>query len=305
MGLIMMRKLIAIIFFLVILCIQGHSVAAQTIGVIMTGDIQYYQNIHKAFLDNANQQGIKMIVQKPMPDPMSWTNSVRKLITLGSDVIIAYGAPATLMAMKLTSDIPIVFAGVYNPKAMNMLGKNATGISATVPVKTMLKNLSSIANKSKLGIVLSKAEKDSILQTKAIKKTESKYGYKSVLFNVSKKTNTDKMKGLDVILLTTCSAGMMNIQKVIEVARINKIPTASLIGGAEDAGVVLTISANPVEQGQKLAGIVKRVIGGAKPSNIPVMHPEKFDLCVNLKAAKAIGVDIPPELLKLATRIIE
>jgi putative ABC transport system substrate-binding protein len=98
---------------------------------------------------------------------------------------------------------------------------------------------------------------------------------------------------------------MMNIQKVIEVARINKIPTASLIGGAEDAGVVLTISANPVEQGQKLAGIVKKVIGGTKPSDIPVMNPEKFDLCVNLKAAKAIGVDIPPELLKLATRIIE
>lgn len=300
-----MRTLLLLILILITAGIGGHTASAETIGVIMTGDIPYYQEIHKEFEKSASKQGTKMIVQKPMPDPMSWTNSVRKLITLKSDLIVAYGVPAALTSMKMTSDIPIVFAGVYDPQAMNMIGRNATGISSNVNVKTMLEKLSSLSKKSKLGIILNKAEKDSIMQTKEIKSNEGFYGFQSVLLNVEGKINRSSIKDLDIILFTNCSSGMLNVPDVIEVAASNKILTAALIGGGEKQGVVLTMTANPVEQGQKLAGMVKKILNGSKPSDIPVMHPDKIDININLAEAKAIGIDVPSTLLNIATRVIE
>ena len=68
---------------------------------------------------------------------MSWTNSARKLVAVGSDVIVCYGAPATLAVMSETSDIPIVFAGVYDPQAIGITGKNITGVSSKVSVATL------------------------------------------------------------------------------------------------------------------------------------------------------------------------
>ena len=120
---------------------QGMA-AQKTVGVIMTGDIPYYKQIHQVFTNRMKGQAdIKYVVQSPAPEPMSWTNAARKLVVIGSDIIVAYGAPATLTAMKETSSIPIIFAGVYDPDAMRISGKNATGISSKIPMDKVLGDL--------------------------------------------------------------------------------------------------------------------------------------------------------------------
>jgi putative ABC transport system substrate-binding protein len=300
-----LRNLLLIIFLLFVLGIPCQSASAKSIGVIMTGDIPYYQEIHKAFLDSLNQQDLEIVLQKPMPDPMSWTNAAKKLKTIGVSVIVAYGVPATLTTMKVTSKIPIVFAGVYDPEALRLTGKNATGISSTVSVDMALKNLSGISGMKKLGVILNKSEKDTILQTKKIKKGEASYGYKSVLFSIKSKVNKSKITGVDALLLTTCSTGMLNIKDIIDIARSSKIPTAALIGGGENQGVVLTISADPDEQGKELAGMVNKVLGGTKPSEIPFKKPTKVEMIINLKEANSLGINIPADIKSLATKVIE
>jgi putative ABC transport system substrate-binding protein len=269
-----MHKIMQGILLLMILCIPAHTAFAKSIGVIMTGDIPYYQDIHKAFLDDISgslsQEGIEIVLQKPMPERMSWTNAVRKLMTIGSDVIVSYGAPATLTAMKETSDIPIVFAGVYDPESMRMTGKNATGISSTVSVEKVIRNLSRISKLSKLGVIFSKK----------------------------------KIKDVNALLLTTTSAGMINIKDIVEIARRDKIPTAALMGGGEDAGIVLTIAADPKEQGKELAAMVEKVLGGADPSDITLRKPRQVEIVINLKEAKAMGLRIPADILKSAGRVI-
>lgn len=295
------------ILFLLLLIIAGpfEYASAKTIGVIMTGDIKYYQDIHDAFLKKMNQQGLKIVLQKPMPDAMSWTNTSRKLATLGCDLIIAYGAPATLSTMKETSDIPILFAGVPDPDSMNITGKNATGISSTVSVDIIIKNLMTLSKFSKLGVILSKSEKDTILQTKTIKKNEGKFGFKSVLFTVSNKVKKGLIKDVDALLITSCSAGMMNIKEIIAMSRKDKIPSASLIGGGENEGVVFTMSANPEEQGRELAEMANKVLAGAKPGEIPVKRPQQIEIIINLKEARAMGIDISADLKSSATKVIE
>lgn len=294
-----------IVLLLAVIFTPLNSAFAGKIGVIMTGDIPYYQDIHEAFLDSIDKDGHEIVLQKPMPEAMSWTNTARKLTTIGSEVIITYGAPATLTTMKVTSDIPILFAGVYNPKAMNMTGKNATGISSTVSVEMILKKMKEISKFTNVAVFLNKEEKDSILQAKIVKHSESSLGFTSTLISVKDKINKDSVTGADAILVTTCSSGMLHIKDIIAIGRSNKIQTAALIGGAENDGVILTITADPEEQGKELAEMVNKVLGGTAPSQIPVKNPTRVVTTVNIKEATAIGIEIPAGIKSAATKVIE
>lgn len=279
-----------------LILVPCHSVSAKSIGVIMTADAPYYQEIHKAFADSMGND-VEIILQKPMADPMSWTNAARKLTGLGVSVIVCYGAPATITVQKETSDIPIIFAGVYDPESMSLVGKNATGVSSTVPVDDIIKHLNSIKKIAKLGIIFSKSEKDTIIQVRDIKKAEGTYGFESVMLAVGDKINKDDIKGVDGIFLTSCSTAMLNIKDVIEAARKDKIPTAALFKGGENAGVVLTLAANPDEQGKALSEMVKQVLGGSKPSDLSMKQGKKIDLIINSKEAKTLGLTVPAKLL--------
>jgi putative ABC transport system substrate-binding protein len=293
-----------VILFVVLMLISGTSAFAKTVGVMMTADIEYYRDIHKAFINNLGKD-VDVVLQKPMPDPMSWTNAARKLTGIGADVIVSYGAPATLTLLKETSDIPIIFGGVYDPESMSMTGKNATGISSTVPVEKALKALGETSKVSKLGIVFSKSEKDTILQVRDIKKNEGSAGFQSVLFSVADKVNKDELKGVNALIVTTCGVAMGNVKDIIEAARREKIPTAALMEGGENSGIVITVSADPEEQGAAISEMVKKILGGAKPSEISLRQAKKIDMVINNKEAKTLGLTLPAGILSSATRVIE
>jgi putative ABC transport system substrate-binding protein len=292
------------IFAHVMIAVLCNAVFASKIGVIMTGDIQYYQDIHNAFLKNFKHEH-EIVIQRPMPNPMSWTNAARKLVNIGSDMIIGYGTPATLTTMKVTSDIPIVFAGVYDPKAMKIGGKNATGVSSTVSVKEILKTLKILSKGSKLGVILGKSEKDTILQTRQIKKDAASVGFESVLFAIKSSVDKNKIKGVDAILLTSCSAAMLQIKDIVDIARRDKIPLVAMIGGGENAGVLITVSADPKEQGEKLAVAVNKILEGTNVSAIAIEEPKQIQTTINLKEAQTIGLNIPAGIKNSATNFIE
>lgn len=298
-----------IIFFL--LTVNSAFAGPRIIGVVMTGNIPYYQDIHKAFIEEMNRSGImtkediQIIVQKPAPDPMSWTNAIRKLVTFDATIILTYGAPITLTALNETSQIPLVFAGVYDPEAINITKKNATGISSKVPIATVLKNLKSISNFSSLGIVYNDTEKDTVAQAEEVKQLEEKFGFTSTMFNIKHRGDEAKIKNVDALYMTTSCAAMYCVNNIVGIARRGNIPTATTIGGGEDIGVLLTIAADPEEQGMRAAQIMAKVLNGATPSSIPIEQPKKVYMVVNLKEAKTLGLKIPFGILTSATRVIK
>ncbi|MBI5665560.1 MAG: ABC transporter substrate-binding protein [Nitrospirae bacterium] len=299
----MIRNILFIAVALVLVFVT-QSACAKTVGVIMTADIEYYRNIHKAFTDEVGKD-VEIVLQKPTADPISWTNAVRKLTGIGASVIVCYGAPATLTAMKETSDIPIIFAGVYDPASMNILGKNATGVASTVPVDSIIKALNDIKKISKLGVIFSKSEKDTIIQVRDIKKSEGAMGFQSVLISVSEQVNKDEIKGVDALFVTTCGVCMSGIKVIVEAARRDKIPTAAMMGGGEDEGITLTLSADPKEQGLAAAEMVKKVLAGAKPGELKVKQPNSIKTIVNLKEAKALGLNVPAAVSGVADKVIQ
>lgn len=296
---------------ILVLFSQSQALAAEkTIGVIMTGNIPYYRDIHKAFTEALSSEGfgpgnVEIVLQSPNPEPMSWTNAARKLIAVGADIIVSYGAPATITAMNQTSDIPIVFAGVYDPVSIGLAGKNATGISSKVPVASLIKNLKSISNFSTLGVLYSESEKDTVLQANEIRQLEGGLNYRSVRFNIKKMEDTSRIANIDALFLTTGCAAMHCVNNIIDVARKAKIPTASTIGGGESAGIILTISANYQEQGKEAARLASRVLKGARPSDLPIQQARKVDMIINLKEASDMGLKVPFDLLTSATKVIK
>ena len=185
------------------------------------------------------------------------------------------------------------------------MGKNAAGVSSKVPVASLVKNLRSISNFATLGIVYSDSEKDTVLQANDVKQLEASFGYKSIRFNVKKADDVAKIANVDALFLTTGCAAMHCVSNIIGTARKAKIPTGTTIGGGEGSGIILTLSANPQEQGREAAKIAARVLKGAKPASIPLEPPKKIDLIINLKEATDMGLKIPFDLLTTATRVIK
>lgn len=291
---------VAAVFFY----LPSGASAEKTIGVIMTGDIPYYHSIHRAFLDGIPKGEYKIVLQTPAPEPMPWANAARKLVAIGSDIIVAYGSSATLTAMKETSNIPIIYAGVFDPQGMNITGKNATGISSEVSYAVLLGHLSEISKFSKLGVVFNKSEKDTILQVREIKDLEGKIGFLSVLFDAGQKGFASQIGGVDALLLTTSSAAMAGIDSVMGAAREKKLASASAIGGGERSGVIVTMTADPGEQGREVARMVAKIAQGARPSDIPPVKPKSIDMTVNAKEAENLGFTVPSGLHGKATRVI-
>jgi putative ABC transport system substrate-binding protein len=284
--------------------------AEKTIGVILTGSIPYYKEVHKAFVESLASSGfgpgrVEIVLQTPNPEAMSWTNSARKLVAIGSDVIVCYGAPATLAVMSETSDIPIVFAGVYDPQATGITGKNTTGVSSKVSVATLIKNLKNIAKFSTLGVIYSDAEKDTVLQVNEVKQLEANFEFRSTKINFKKSDDVSKIKNVDALFLTTGCAAMHCVNNIIGTARKAKIPTVTTIGGGENNGIILTIAANPAEQGREAAERAVKILNGAKPSSLPVELPKKIDMIINIKEANDMGLKIPFDLLSAATKVIK
>ena len=207
--------------------------------------------------------------------------------------------------MNETSDMPIVFAGVYDPQSVGITGKNTTGASSKVSVATLIKNLKSIAKFSTLGVVYSDAEKDTVLQANEVKQIEGNFGFSSSKINFKRTEDVAKIKNVEALFLTTGCAAMHCVNNIIGTARKAKIPTATTIGGGENNGIMLTIAANPAEQGREAAERVAKILKGASPSSLPVEQPKKIDMIINIREANDMGLKIPFDLLSAATKVIK
>jgi putative ABC transport system substrate-binding protein len=310
----MMKRLrwkvcIAILMF----CAAPALAADKTVGVIMSGNIGYYQAIHKAFVgalvkEGFDQSKVETFLQRPAPDPMSWTNAARKLTVAEVDVLVTYGAPAALASMRETKSIPIVFAGVYDPQVVGVSAKNVTGISSTVPMTSLLKYAKKIMPFAKLAIIYNKQEPDSVHQAAELTKLENQYKFQTVRMPIKK---TEDMRKLalagkaDAVLISVSSVVNKAVDAVVKSAHSAKVPTISQTGGTADKGVIVSLSASATEQGAAAARFVARILRGESPASIPAAFPRRVELVLNLKEAGGLGIKVPFDVITDATRVIK
>jgi putative tryptophan/tyrosine transport system substrate-binding protein len=268
-------------------------------------------------LKGYDQSNVEMITQTPNPDPISWANSIRKFNAIGADLIVTYGASATVAAMKEANDIPIVFADVYGPvetgiaKSMASTGHNVAGVSSKVPLVTLLKTAQELKPIRILGVVYSSREEGSLVQLREARRIAAQSGATLHEVNLTSVTGSDAALAqlfaahVDCIYVTECTAGCRGFEKIVHRAAELKVPVISQMPGAAHKGAVLSLEADPVEQGQVAADYAARILGGKRPSQLPVATPRRVDLIVNLKMARALELHVPFPVLSAATRVVK
>jgi len=309
-----MRRMQWILIALLILCTSPAPAADKTVGVIMSANIGYYQEIHKAFVGALVKEGfdhraVDTLLQMPSPDdPMSRTNAARKLAVAEVNVLVTYGAPAAVAAVREAGGIPIVFAGFYDPNTAGALSKNVTGISSKVPMTSLLKYLKKLIPFARLAIVYNEQEPDSVRQAEELTQLESQYGFKTVRMAIRRSEDAKKLVfagKADAVLISVSSVVNEALDVVVQSAHSAKVPTISQTGGTAGHGVILSLAASATEQGESAARLAARILRGTSPSSMPMEVPKVVELVLNLKEAGELGIKVPFDLITDATKVIK
>jgi putative ABC transport system substrate-binding protein len=308
-----MKRLRWFLFAILALWVSAAAAADKTVGVIMSGNLSYYQEVHKAFAgalakEGFDHQKVDTLLQMPSPEPLSWTNSARKLAVAEVTLFVTYGAPAAMAAIKETKSIPIVYAAVYDPVAVGVSAKNITGISSKVPMTSLLKYLRKLIPFTKLAVVYNESEPDSVRQAEELSQLESQHGFQSVRMPIKKTDDARKLVfagKADAVFISMSAAANEALNAIVKAAHAAKIPTVSQTGGSCEKGVILSLSPSPTEQGEAAARIAARLLRGDKPASIPLEVPKLVELVLNLKEANTLGIKVPMDLITDATRVIK
>jgi putative ABC transport system substrate-binding protein len=297
------------------LLIAGWTVtvhaAGTVIAAIMSSDQPRYREAHRAFIKSLTARGYppattEIFLQAPNPDPLSWSNTIRKFNAYKPNLILAYGASAAAVAMKESAGIPVVSADIYSAAQP---AKGMCGVSSRVPMITLLKTLQDIRPYQKIGILYSSREAGSQRQADDIKKIALQFGVSVVEGNFTSAASFESglhafVDKVDVIIATESSIACRNFDRIIERAKSHDKPLASMPDAAEK-GALVSLEISPQEQGHLAAEIAVRLLEGATSDHLSLLSPRRVDLIVNLRTAREMGINLPFSVLGNATRVLK
>jgi ABC-type uncharacterized transport system substrate-binding protein len=243
-----------------------------------------------------------------------------ELVRLKADVIVTSGGQATRAAKEATKTIPIVMAQVSDPVGSGFVaslarpGGNITGLSTVAPelggkrlelLKETVPKLSRVAvlgTSTSIGNVPQLREVDLAAGALGVK-----LQYLDVLASKDIETafRTAAKERSDAVLMNV-SGALMSFQRkeIAELAVKNRLPVTYHRREYVEAGGLMSYGVNQDDLDRRAATYVDKILKGAKPADLPVEQPIKFEFVINLKAAKQIGLTIPPNVLARADRVI-
>ena len=243
------------------------------------------------------------------------------LVRLQVDVIVAGGGSDTRAAKNATRTIPIIFLEeVSDPVASGLVaslaqpGGNITGfttIAAVLAGKRLELLKETIPKLSRVAVLWNPQVSDNAPQWKESQLAARQLGLQLHSMEVSgagqyESAFKEAVKARSAALAVTRHRLSIAYQKrIIELAAKNRLPAIYYRGDFVDSGGLMSYGADEVEPFKRAASMVDKILKGTKPADIPVEQPKKFELIINLKAAKQIGLTIPPNVLVRADRVIK
>jgi putative ABC transport system substrate-binding protein len=279
---------------------------------MMSSDQPRYREAHRAFVKSLAERGYtsgntEIILQAPNPDPLSWSNTIRKINAYRPDLIVAYGAPASQVAMKESQGIPVVSADVY---VSEQPGRSICGTSSRVPMITLLKTLQDIRPYRRIGVLYNSREIGSQRQLEDIRKFTSQLGISIVGANVASASDLEGglpilMDKVDALVVTESGIVCRQFEKIVARAKTRNIPVVTTMPDATERGALISLEIHPQEQGQLAAETATKILEGAKQEHMPLVSPRRIDLVINMRIARELGITIPFPVLGNATRILK
>ena len=242
-----------------------------------------------------------------------------ELVRLKVDLVITRGTPEALALKKATKTIPIVFYDVTDPVGAGLVeslarpGGNLTGFSGVEAVLTgkrleLLKE--TIPKLSRVIVLWNPEDLSSAQQWKASQLPAQELGLQIHSMEVS---NAERYEGAfkdiakarnDALAVIAGSLEDANRKRIAELARINRLPAIYPRPVFVESGGLMSFGRNRDEAVKRVPLMIDKILKGTKPADIPVEQPTKFELVINLKAAKTLGLTIPPVVLMRADKVI-
>ncbi len=243
-----------------------------------------------------------------------------ELVRLNVDIITAMGTLAPLAAKRATSTIPIVMTTAGDPLGSGLVislarpGGNVTGLSLMAPDLggkrlELLKEV--LPGVFRVGILWNAANPYSAL---VFKETESAARILGIELRSIEVRSPDDFDGALAASTRLLVGALITVEdpltvghrkRIADFAAINRLPAIYGLREFVDAGGLMAYGAHLADLQRRAAGYVDKIIKGAKPADLPVEQPTKFELVVNLKTAKALDLEVPPSLLARADEVIE
>ena len=243
------------------------------------------------------------------------------LVRLQVDVVVANGTPAILAAKNAKSGLPIVITVNADPVGAGLVislarpGGNITGNTdghADLGPKRMELLKAAIPSVSRVAVLWNPATPQAARQLENIQAAAPGLGVTLLPFEVGGPSDIDRVfarigreraGALFVIPDQSWSQGQE--RRIGELAMKSRLPGSGTTRQFALSGILMSYGANFHDLWRRAASYVDKILKGTKPADLPVEHPTKFELVINLKTAKALGLTIPPSLLARADQVIE
>jgi putative ABC transport system substrate-binding protein len=243
-----------------------------------------------------------------------------ELVALAPDVILAPGSAALGPMLQATRDIPIVFVHVPDPVGAGFVnslarpGGNATGFllfeyGISAKWLELLKQIAPAT--TRVAVVRDPAISAGIGQWSAIQAVAPSLGVEVVPVNMRDSAEIERTLAAFArsanggLIVTGSALATTHRDLIIGLTALHKLPAVYYERLFVTAGGLISYGVDLTDQYRRAAGYVDRILKGDKPADLPVQAPVKFDLAINLKTAKALGMDLPPTVLARADNVIE
>jgi putative ABC transport system substrate-binding protein len=242
-----------------------------------------------------------------------------ELVRLKVDVIVTHNTPPTLAAKKATSVIPVVFATAGDAIGSGIVaslarpGGNVTGLSSMQPDTAgkrveLLREL--IPDLRRLAALLDVDNPFSARDNAEVQRFAQTIGIEVDTFEIRRDEDIDRAfdafrSRAQALYIPSVPLLFANRARIDSLALAARLPTMHGVRELVEAGGLISYGPHWPDMWRRAANFVDKILRGAKPADLPVEQPTKFELVINLKAAKIIGLAIPPTVLARADEVIE
>jgi putative ABC transport system substrate-binding protein len=267
-------------------------------------------------------EGQNIVIENRVTDGGRSAVSAAELVRVNVDVIVATGTGAVRDATKASKTIPIVMSPSADAVAAGLVeslarpGGNVTGLTMISPdlsgkrIELLKEAVPSVARISAVFAIDGRSTavepwlKETELAAKALGLRFQKVGVRENAATWSGAFNEVAKESGSALVVIENARLISNRIRIAEIAARHQLPTMFSVKEHVEAGGLLSYGPDLVDVHRRAATYVDKILKGAKPADLPVEQPTKFEFVINLKAAKPIGLTIPPNVLARANRII-
>jgi putative ABC transport system substrate-binding protein len=280
-----------------------------------------------AFIDGFQQglrdvglmEGRDFVIEYALtPSTAQMPDAAAELVRRGVDVIIASGTPSVVPARDAAGQIPVVFVATLDPVATELVaslarpGRNITGmtsISGDIIAKRLEMTRELLPNLKRIAILVREGSPTAAQYVHEAQDAARKLGIELQIEKERDAQNMDQIfaavRGASALVVADDAEFTARRAQIAEFALRHRLPTISGLREMVDAGGLMAYGASFGELYRRAASQVHRILGGANVADLPVEQATKFELVLNVRTAKALGLTIPPNLLARADEVIE